>query len=187
MTPAALPRQLIPVRLVHLETPDSYLRRLCQANSINYTWLHNVICSRRRKGGQDARDFGAAINELGGPSPDRFEAAHTYASVGHINLRGVWAKQSAQRIGCLSCTVGESTPTYPHIRFAFCRRHGQWLGNLQRQHVLDAELWKAERLLRHLVASGLVDRDLYETMPANSPISRVGSTIGSPCFHTLFV
>lgn len=163
MTAIPLPRQLIPVRLVHLETPDSYLRRLCRANSIDYTWLHSVIRIRRLNSGRDVRDFGAAINELGGPSPDRFEAAHTYASVGHLNLRGPWAKQSAQRIGCLSCTPGESTLTYPHIRFAFCRRHGQWLGNHQRQHILDAELWKAERMLRHLVASGLVDRDLYET------------------------
>jgi hypothetical protein len=28
---------------------------------------------------------------------------------------------------------------------------------------LDAELWKAEQLLRKLVRSGLVDRELYET------------------------
>jgi hypothetical protein len=28
---------------------------------------------------------------------------------------------------------------------------------------LDAELWKAEQLLRRLVTTGLVDRELYET------------------------
>ena len=163
MTFASLPRQLIPVRPVHLETPDSYLRRLCLANSIDYPWMHSVIRTRRIKDSRDVRDLGVAIHELGGPSPDRFEAAHAYACLGHINLRGPWAKQAASQTGCLSCTPPDRTSTYPHIRFAFCRRHRQWLGGVQRQGVLDAELWKAERMLRQLVSSGRVDRELYET------------------------
>lgn len=163
MTTTPLPRQLIPVRPVHLETPDSYLRRLCKANSIDYPWLQSVIKTRRLKDGGGVRVFGDAINELGGPPPTRFESAHARASLGHINLRGPWHRQATTRSACLSCTVDERVSTYPHIRFAFCRRHRQWLGGVQRQGVLDAELWRAEQTLRRLVTSGLVDRELYET------------------------
>jgi hypothetical protein len=163
MTSAPLPRQLIPVRPVHLETPDSYLRRLCVENSIDYPWIQSVIKKRRLKDGGGMRVFGEAINELGGPVPTRFESAYAHASLGHSNVRGPWDKQAATRSACLSCTVGERVSTYPHIRFLFCRRHRQWLGDVQRQGVLDAELWKAEQLLRRLVTSGLVDRVLYET------------------------
>jgi hypothetical protein len=163
MTSAPLPRQLIPVRAVHLETPDSYLRRLCRANSIDYPWMYSVINARRLNDGHGVHVLGEAINELGGPIPIRFESAHAHASAGHTNLRGPWDKQAATRSACLSCTLGERVPTYPHIRFAFCRRHRQWLGDVQRQGVMDAELWKAEQLLRRLVTSGLVDRELYET------------------------
>jgi hypothetical protein len=163
MTSAPLPRQLIPVRPVHLETPDSYLRRLCVKNSIDYPWIQSVIKKRRLKDGGGMRVFGEAINELGGPVPTRFESAYAHASLGHSNVREPWDKQAATRSACLSCTVGERVSTYPHIRFLFCRRHRQWLGDVQRQGVLDAELWKAEQLLRRLVTSGLVDRELYET------------------------
>lgn len=163
MTSAPLPRQLIPVRAVHLETPDSYLRRLCRANSIDYLWMYSVINARRRHDGHGVYVLGEAINELGGPIPKRFESAHAYASVGHTNLRGPWDKQAATRSACLACTLGERVSTYPHIRFAFCRRHRQWLGDVQRQGVMDAKLWQAERRLRRLVTSGLVDRELYET------------------------
>ncbi|MDV3126552.1 hypothetical protein M1247_16640 [Mycobacterium sp. 21AC1] len=110
-----------------------------------------------------ASTLGEAVNELGGPTPVRFESVHAHASVGHTNLRGLWDKQAASRSACLSCTVGERVATYPHIRFAFCRRHRQWLGDVQRQGVTGAELRKAEQLLRRLVTSGLVDRELYET------------------------
>jgi hypothetical protein len=163
MTSAPLPRQLIPVRAVHLETPDSYLRRHCKANSIDYACMHGVINTRRLNDGRGGCILGEAINELGGPIPIRFESAHAHASVGHTNLRGPWDKQAATRSACLSCTVGVRVSTYPHIRFMFCRRHRQWLGDVQRQGVLDAELWKAEQLLRRFVTSGLVDRELYET------------------------
>ena len=57
---------------------------------------------------------------------------------------------------------GTTVATYPHIRFTFCRRHGQWLGKLQRPAVLDADLWKAEQALRCMVRSGHVTRELYE-------------------------
>jgi hypothetical protein len=122
-----------------------------------------VIKTRRLRDGGGMRVVGEAINELGGPTPTRFESAHAHASLGHTNLRGPWDKQATTRSACLSCTVGERVSTYPHIRFIFCRRHRQWLGDVQRQGVLDAELWKAEQLLRRLVTTGLVDRELYET------------------------
>lgn len=70
--------------------------------------------------------------------------------------------RSTSGTACLSCTAGTAVATYPHIRFAFCRRHGQWLGKLQRAAVLDADLWKAEQALRRMVRSGDVTRELYE-------------------------
>lgn len=164
MTP--LPRQTIPVRLRHLETPTSYLRRLCVANSINHDWMVRALRQRRLTDGRDARDLGDAIAELGGPAPERFEAAHAAALVGHDNVRGPWDKQAATRTVCLSCTAGERVTTYPHIRFQFCRRHGTWLGNdasQQRHGVMDAETWKADVSLRRLVTHGHVGRDLHET------------------------
>lgn len=162
-----LARQLIPVRLVHLETPTSYLGRLCEANVIDGQWMTRHLHQRRLSEGFDAGDLGVAIAELGGPDPARFETAHAWASTGHDNLRGPWDKQSTSRSGCLSCTAGERVTTYPHIRFTFCRRHGRWLGTAsrpeQRARVMDAAVWKAEARLRWLVSSGYVDRDLNET------------------------
>jgi hypothetical protein len=157
-----LPRQSVPVRPVHLETPGSYFTRLCTANSIDRPWMETVVRQRRRTGGRGADELGVVIAELGGPEPGRFESAHACALIGHRNLRGPWDKQSATSIACLSCTAGAAAATYPHIRFAFCRRHGQWLGKLQRPGVLDADLWKAEHTLRSMVRSGYVTRELYE-------------------------
>ncbi|CAM3374457.1 hypothetical protein MYFR107205_07620 [Mycolicibacterium frederiksbergense] len=107
-------------------------------------------------------ELGVMIAELGGPKPDTFESAHAWALIGHRNLRGPWDKQSTSGTACLSCTAGTAVATYPHIRFAFCRRHGQWLGKLQRPAVLEADLWKAEKALRCMVRSGYVTRELYE-------------------------
>lgn len=162
-----LPRQLIPVRPCHLETPTSYLRRLCGANSIDGDWMFRHLRKRRLACGRDERDLGVAIAELGGPDPSMFEQAYNCAKVGHENLRGPWGKQAATRTACLSCTAMQRVTTYPHIRFAFCRRHGRWLGTsqhpAQRPEVMDAAIWKAERRLRVLVRTGHVNRDLYET------------------------
>ena len=160
-----LTRQTIPVRVRHLETPESYLRRLCVANSIDANWLVNSLRQRRLADGRDTRDLGVAIAELGGPAPEHFEAAHAAALVGHANVRGPWDKQTVTRTACLSCTAGERVLTYPHVRFTFCRRHGQWLGDgtrQQRRGVLDAESWNAERHLRRMVARGLVNNDLID-------------------------
>lgn len=162
MTIDQLPRQKVPVRRVHLETPASYLKRLCAANSIDRQWMETVVGRRRRAGGRGPAELGLVINELGGPEPHAFESAHTWARVGHPNTRGPWDRQSAARTACLSCTTGRSVTTFPHIRFAFCRRHGQWLGTFQRPAILDAELWKAEHRLRRLVRSGRVTHELYE-------------------------
>lgn len=159
----ALSRQTIPVRVRQLETPGSYLRRLCIANSIDATWLVDSLRRRRRADGRDTRDLGVAIAELGGPTPEHFEAAHAAALVGHANLRGPWARQEVTRTACLSCTAGERVQTYSHVRFAFCRRHRQWLGVTQRHRVMDEDLWKAERRLRHLVTRGRVSSTLYES------------------------
>lgn len=159
-------RQTIPVRLRHLETPTSYLRRLCVANSIDHEWMVKSLRRRRLADGLNVRDRGDAIAELGGPAPERFEAAHAAARMGHANPRGPWDKQAAARTVCLYCTAGERVTTYPHIRFQFCLRHGTWLGSdpsQQRHGVMDRDMWKSERAMRRLVTHGHVDRDLYAT------------------------
>lgn len=157
-----LPRQAVPVRPVHLETPGSYFKRLCTANSIDRPWMETIVRQRQRTRGRDAVELGAVIAELGGPEPESFESAHAWALIGHRNTRGPWDKQSASGTACLTCTAGTAVSTYPHIRFTFCRRHGQWLGKLQRPAALDADLWKAEHTLRRMVRSGYVVRELYE-------------------------
>lgn len=157
------PRQWITIRPRHLETPKSYLRRLCVANSIDFEWLQKKVRKRRLDHGADLREIGVVIAELGGPAPAWFEAAHARARLGYPSLRGPWDRQPIARLACLSCTAGESVITYPHVRFAFCLRHSRWLGREQRVGVLDAETYTAERSLRRLVSSGDVDRDLYET------------------------
>jgi hypothetical protein len=124
--------------------------------------MEAIVRQRRRTNGRDAVELGVVIAELGGPEPQTFESAHAWALVGHRNTRGPWEKQSASGTACLSCTAGTAVTTYPHIRFTFCRRHGQWLGKIQRSAVLDADLWKAERALRCMVRSGYVTRELYE-------------------------
>lgn len=55
----------------------------------------SVINARRLNDRHGVHVLGEAINELGGPTPGRFESAH--ASVGHTNLRGPWDKQAASR------------------------------------------------------------------------------------------
>lgn len=64
-----LPRQSVPVRPVHLETPGSYFTRLCTANSIDRPWMETIVRQRRRTGGCGARELGVMISELGGPEP----------------------------------------------------------------------------------------------------------------------
>lgn len=162
MSTDRLPRQAVPVRPVHFETPNSYRKRLCEANSIDRSWIETVIRQRRIAGEHGARELGLVINELGGPPPAAFESAHGRARIGFPTTRGAWDRQRSARTACLSCTAGAKVSTYPHVRFAFCRRHGQWLGDTQRQRVLDAELWKAERRFRRLVSAGRVDAELYE-------------------------
>lgn len=151
-----LPRQVIPVRVRHLETPNSYLRRLCVANSIDFEWLVRQLRQR---------NLGEAIAQLGGPEPGWFEAAHASALVGYPNFYGPWDKQPTARMACRWCTAGEPVLTYPHVRTSFCRRHGTWLGDgtrQQRQGVLDSELWKSESRLRRMVSRCLVDHHIIE-------------------------
>lgn len=157
-----LPRQVIPVRYRHFETPTSYLRRLCVANSIDTEWMARQVAQRRMGHKDGGRAQGDIIAELGGPAPFHIERAWARASVGIIEPRGPWARPSDPRTACLSCTAGERIDTYRHIRFAFCRRHGQWLGQTQRNQVMDETLWKAERRLRRLVTRGRINSTLYD-------------------------
>ncbi|AFA76175.1 hypothetical protein GPOL_174p01560 (plasmid) [Gordonia polyisoprenivorans VH2] len=76
MTIDRLPRQLVPVRYVHFETPNSYLRRLCTANSIDYAWMLVLVKKRRLSACTGATELGSVIAELGGPEPAMFESTY---------------------------------------------------------------------------------------------------------------
>ena len=88
-----LPRQLIPVRLAHLESPHSYLRRVCVANSIDPAWMTKMVGHRRQQRGTGAAELGSVIEELSGVSPIVFERAHSHARLGHATTRGTWDRQ----------------------------------------------------------------------------------------------
>ena len=155
----------IPVRRAHLETPHSYLRRLCAANIVDSTWLERQVRARRQNA-TDPHRLGMVIFELGGPTPEAFSEAHRAATFGMMPLRPAFAIQRTTRAACLACTAGQSARTYAHIRFAFCRKHGRWLGEdifEQRAGCMDALNWAAEQRLRRLVSSGHVDERLYRT------------------------
>lgn len=153
--------RLLRVRPVHLETPASYLERLCAANCIDGRWLLAQVRRGRFPGVKSGVD---AIAAYGGPGSSHWTRSHDFASVG-IGFPGTSDAPSGNRLACLSCTAGERVQTYGHIRFSFCRRHGQWLGaaGRQRHGVLDETLWGAELQARRLVARGRVDDHLFDS------------------------
>ena len=158
-----LPRQLIPVRLAHLESPHSYLRRVCVANSIDPAWMTKMVGHRRQQRGTGAAELGSVIEELSGVSPIVFERAHSHARLGHATTRGTWDRQESSRVACTACTAGTRVVTDPHIRFHVCRRHKRWLGDVQRSVEFTPTLRRAEWHLRRLVHVRSIDYVAWAT------------------------
>lgn len=155
--------QWVRVRPVHLETPHSYLRRLCEANSIDVAWMRSQVTARRQAFASGPEELGRVIHELGGPRPEWFIRAHDTASLGYPNAWHPWEKQRQTRPACPGCAPRRDAVTYAHVRFSFCLRHRYWLGVEHRADAIDQRASVAERTLRRLVSAGHVRRDLYET------------------------
>jgi hypothetical protein len=159
-------------RLRHLETPDSYLRRLMAANQLppaslkywieqtghvaqNLTLTDCVVLVARAKGG------------LG---PTAFE--HEQACIpGHPDgsscLRCVAGIE--QRFMCRLCAQGETVEQYPHMVANVCSRHLLWTGpgtTPDTQVRIAHDSLRADRMFRQLKKLGTLDALRYVELRA---------------------
>lgn len=163
-----LPRQLVRPRPIQLETPGSYLTRICAANVIDVKYIERLAI-RRRTITRRGDELGYIIEELGGPARNHFQQEFQRA--------GGWPKRwlreahaftpnTPRRQACSHCSAGEPAFTFYHRKFMVCRKHGRWLG----AHANDAqqtagpETIDADRRLRRIAAAGLVSILAYDRL-----------------------
>ena len=121
-----LPRQLVRPRPIQLETPGSYLTRICAANVIDVKYIERLAI-RRRTITRRGDELGYIIEELGGPARNHFQQEFQRA--------GGWPKRwlreahaftpnTPRRQACSHCSAGEPAFTFYHRKFMVCRKHG---------------------------------------------------------------
>jgi hypothetical protein len=174
MNPLIFTAQPVHVRPHHLETPRSYLARMCVANVINPRVVALRIAERRRRTG--IRDqLATVIHELGGPRPSRFVRSYLAVTRNRVKmaddvdtiLNRAYRRPRTVRHACTFCSAGQMVETFDHDRFCICLKHGRWLApgrqvDDQRQVPDRAEWVSAERRHRRAVANGLLTRQLAD-------------------------
>lgn len=119
-----MPRQAVPVRPVHFEIPNSYLKPLCEANSVDRSWIASVVKQRRISLGGGPRELSLVINELRGSTPRRSNLLTRGCGSGtkHPAERGT--SSGPRELPPLT----ESSVTPHHLTW-FCERHPSFLSS----------------------------------------------------------
>jgi hypothetical protein len=156
----------------HLETPRSYLTRLCEVNVVDVELVHSIIRRRRVITGR-ADEVGRAIAELGGPPVRSFARSYLTATRARPQdvtalLRATFRNQHNYRTVCERCTSGAHAATYDHYGFAACLRHRRWTfpgpAGASAQAQLPGVQWvAAERRFRRIASSAFLTRELLDT------------------------
>ncbi|MGI8415787.1 MAG: hypothetical protein ACR2P2_06175 [Nakamurella sp.] len=159
------------MRPAQLETPRSYLNRLCTVNVIDRRVIDAAIRDRRRITGI-AHQLALVICELGGPNPSRFVRSHLLATGTTIDaadtlLALAYRRGRGVRYACTHCTAGQIVETFDHRRFCICLKHRRWLapghGPEQQRPIPDGSQWvTAERRYRAAAATGFLTRRLID-------------------------
>lgn len=147
-----------------METPGSYLTRLCEANLIDLAHMDRLVVSRRRQSGRPD-EMAHVIAELGGPDPRHFYQQYVRAVGGGAPLAKAFQRQRHRRLACLRCTAGSEVTAYDHRRFMICFKHQRWIAGstpADQCQLLDPELLAVERRFRRAMSSGLVTPRLYD-------------------------
>jgi Probable Zinc-ribbon domain len=155
------------VRPVHLETIESYARRLLTRN-----WLHPRSLIRladaelRASSEQPARRqlIADLIRRLGGTRPNQFD--YSQIAVGHPD--GSNCKRCllghTKRIGCRRCALDVHATQVGHFGHNVCLRHKLWIGadtDGAGQHAVQVRVLRADRKFTRLLHSGRIDPVLY--------------------------
>lgn len=148
-----------------METPGSYLARLCQANLIDLDHMERLVARRRRQSGRP-NEMAHVIAELGGPGPRHFYQQYVRAvGGGSPPLARAFQRQRHRRLACLRCTAGSQVTAYDHRRFMICFKHQRWIAGqtaADQRQLLDPELLAVERRFRRAMSSRLVTPQLYD-------------------------
>lgn len=177
----ALRPQVTVLRPLQLETPDSYLARLCSANAIDVGYIQRLATARRRYSGRPD-ELGIVIAELGGPAPEHFRREHARAfNAGESTFDGAFATTSAHsRPGCQRCAAGNPVQTYDHRRFMICLRHNRWIGHRpsEQRQLEEHHLRGVEKRFRRTMATGLISRPAHDAVVAALARHSVGLEYG---------
>ncbi len=153
--------QLVRPRPMQYETPESYLRRLCEANVIDMEYV--LSCARRRRTvTKYAGELGRVIEELGGPPPTHFESDFIRSMGRPTTISHAFSPNPTTRQGCAKCCSGLPFETYNHHRYMTCLKHYRWLGINHSDPPRDVPrtIHKVERHMRKTVYA--------RVMPGNS-------------------
>lgn len=189
MNPLRFTPQPASVRPAQLETPRSYLNRLCTVNVIDRRVIDAAIRDRRRITGI-THQLALVIYELGGPNPSRFVRSHLLAT-GTTNdnadtlLALAYRRGRGVRYACTYCTAGQIIETFDHRRFCICLKHRRWLApGRDPEHqrpIPDGSQWvTAERRYRRAAGSGFLTRRLIDAI--SQAVHDQASTLGPPAW-----
>jgi len=176
--------QVVCPRPYQLETPDSYLARLCAANVIDLDHIRRRVHARRTRT-RRPDELGYVINELGGPDIRHFhrEYARTVPQLS-VKAHMAFAVQPRTRPACSRCVHGVSVDAYDHRLFMICLKHNRWIGHRadEQQQISDLGLRTVERRFRQIATTGLISNQFHDGVTAaldrHAPVLRDGLWLG---------
>lgn len=150
-------------RLLHLETPSSYLRRLITMNQLRADTLNHWITQAHvvAPGNALADSTRLVARAKGNLKPSAFEHAlaqipkHPDGSSCPRCVAGI-----ERRYMCRLCARGETVEQYPHMKTNVCHRHLLWTGpgTIPETQVKTGQAaLRADRTYRHLQKLGVLD------------------------------
>lgn len=160
--------QIVRPRPYQLETPDSYLARICAANVIDLDHIRRRVYARRTRT-RRPDELGHVINELGGPHIGHFhrEYARTVPQQS-VKAQKAFAAQARARPACSRCVAGQEVNAYDHRLFMICLKHNRWIGHraIEQRQITDYELRTVERRFRRVMATSLIPLQAHDGVAA---------------------
>ncbi len=168
-----------PIKWLHLESVESFARRLLAANSVDAQALRLATAPGLQEHRYRLDDHAVFIEGLAGRPAGHYERLQLVAQPDP-------GLMYPERFLCRLCASSERVKQIPHDRENWCLRHpGQavWVGpgtTPESQVILsfDRDLAKVERRFRHLVTAGRVDARLHarvwEMVRDNAWLTRPG-------------
>lgn len=150
-------------RILHLQSPSSFLHTVCEVNEISGSELSTIVNSLRRAG-EPAKDVVSRLAEVAGGLPIGWFRSQPRLQPPHLD--GTYCVECAglgKREICRRCSAGLTLEQLPNAEHNVCLRHRTWVGKGDQQHASKAVVM-AERRYRPMIARGDITAREFEDL-----------------------